>query len=75
MKAFEQIESLLDDDIIKDMQLSVAGWIDRNKLHREFNIFWTHYEEYTPTCRTGYVLIDFAIHFMQKLVLIKEEGH
>ena len=74
MKAYEQIESLLDDDIIKDMQLDVARWIDRNKLHREFNIFWSHYEEYNPNYNSGYVLIDFAIHFMQKLVLIKEEG-
>ena len=74
MKASEQIKSLLDDDIIKDMQLSVAEWIDRNKLHREFNMFWAHYEEYNPNFRSGYVLIDFAIHFMQKLELIKEEG-
>lgn len=74
MKASEQMKSLLDDDIIKDMQLSVVEWIDRNKLHREFNMFWSHYEEYNPNYRSGYVLIDFAIHFMQKLVLIKEEG-
>lgn len=73
MNAYIQLQGLLEDDIIKDMQLDVAGWIDRNKLHREFNIFWCHYEEYNPNLKTGYVLIDFAIHFMQKLVLLKDE--
>lgn len=74
MKAYEQINEILSDDVIKDMQLSAAAWIDRNNLYREYNIFWAHYEEYNPNLKTGYILIDFAIHFMQKLVLIKEEG-
>ena len=67
MNAYEQIESILSDDVIKDMQLDVASWIDRNKLHGEFNKFWVNYDQFNSS--TGYVLIDFAVYFMQNMVL------
>lgn len=69
-KTNEEIKEILKDDPIKQMQLDALSFVEKHNLCKEFNKYWTYYEE--DNFKTGYILIDFVIDYCEKLCRLQE---